>query len=96
MDTTIRIPSAELTGTRAQKVMQLDAILSRLYVIRRELSPAPNIEPLRRGSGDSPADRWWLAGLSCVAALGAFTAWCWATGITPALDAAASVARLAF
>lgn len=72
---TIRIPSTELRGTEAEKLLQLDAILSRLRAIRRDLAP---VDEAVVASPESSSRGWWLAGASVVVLLTLFTLWSWA------------------
>jgi hypothetical protein len=45
----VHIPPAELNGTRADKLQQLDDVLSRLYALRRRL--AGHVGPRAQGEG---------------------------------------------
>jgi hypothetical protein len=90
----VQIPSAELTGTREEKLRQLDAFLSRLYEIRRCLDPGDDVSIVTHPLAGPPARAWWVAGVLLAAALGSLAVWSWEIGTGVASNAGAGVAAV--
>jgi hypothetical protein len=77
-DRAVRIPSAELHGTRAQKMLQLDSALVRLRAMQRHLASL-DLRESGIQQDELSARAWWLAGCAIVVMFGLLTAWAWTT-----------------
>jgi hypothetical protein len=83
---TVFIPSRELTGTREEKLVQLDEFLVQLHAVRLALggkvTPRPNVARAERHRETHTYRRsgrpaWWLAGICIALALALFMMRSW-------------------
>ena len=76
-----RIPSTELNGSNASKVMQIDSLLSQLRAKKRELmTDAPTSVQVAPDLAEGSAREWWQAGAAFVVLLVVLTIAAWMTG----------------
>jgi hypothetical protein len=72
----MRIPSCELSGSPAMRLLHLESVLLQARALRRRIEQEARPQQIRR---EPSARGWWIAGVAIVTALALLTLW---SGVT--------------